>query len=155
MTYRDAILAVLRCAADKSDCAKIRFGAAALDEGGHILAIGYNHNPRPDPGWSCAASCAGGIRAGVRSGTCVERCYAVHAEQHALLLARLPIYEIAVAGWLPDGTLFDNGGGFYCTVCARLMASAGVAKVGIWADGRYKQISIDQAWGDSFRLAVK
>lgn len=139
-----------------SDCSKIKFGAAALDDLGAILGLGCNHNPLVSEGWSCGADCVGGIRKGVRSGTCVERCYSVHAEQDALINAagHGVVREIAVAGLLPDGSLFDNGGGFYCTVCARLMAAAGVEYVTIWTGGQPKRLTIQQAWDDSYRLAT-
>lgn len=140
--------------AERSDCTKIKFGAVALDDKLEPIGYGWNHNPMPDAAWSCASDCVGGIRKGVRSGTCVERCYALHAEQHALLQASAPVYEIAVAGLLPDGTLFDNGGGFYCTVCARLMASAGVRVVSIWAGGEQKRLLIADVWEQSYRAAT-
>ena len=146
---------ILTEAALQSDCSKIRFGAAAIGKGGSILAVGWNHNPLPAEDYSCAAHCVGGIRAGVKSGTCVERCYAVHAEQHAILGAKggFP-HRVAVLGLLPDGSLFDNGGGFYCTVCARLMAAAGVQEVTIWTLGKPQTITIQEAWDQSYAVAT-
>ena len=137
-----------------SDCDKIKFGAVALDEQGAELASGWNHNPHRSPLWVCATDCAGGIRRGVRSGTCVERCHAIHAEQHALLWAGRDVYEVAVAGILPDGSLFDNGGGFYCTVCARLMVVAGVQYVSIWSKGERVRLTMAEAWEQSYSIAT-
>ena len=141
--------------AANSDCAKLRFGAVACDETGAIIGDGWNHNPKPFDTYACARDCVGKLREGVRSGTCVERCYAIHAEQHALLRAGGAAYEIVVAGLRPDDSLFDNGGGFYCTVCARLMASAGVKYVSIWNAGVRTRITIEQAWEQSYSIATR
>jgi deoxycytidylate deaminase len=151
LNCREALIRI----AERSDCDKIKFGAVALNENGTILAYGWNHNPRPRDGYSCARDCVGGIRAGVRSGTCVERCYSVHAEQHALLESRWPVDEIAVLGVMPDGRLFDNGGGFYCTVCARLMAAAGVKRVWVLANDDWQAVSIEDAWRQSYEAALR
>lgn len=148
------LLGTLLGQASLSDCAKIKFGAAALTQDGRELGLGCNHNPLPAEGWSCGRDCVGGIRLNVRSGTCVERCYAIHAEQAALLSAGGRVHEIAVAGVLPDGALFDNGGGFYCTVCARLMAAAGVEVVSIWSQGQRRRLTMAQAWEQSYSIAV-
>jgi deoxycytidylate deaminase len=150
----DALLLLLMKRAHNSDCDKIKFGAAALDQSGAVLAVGWNHNPHRAYGWSCAKHCVGGIRQGVKSGTCVERCYAVHAEQHALLNTGGSAHEIAVAGLLPDGSLFDNGGGFYCTVCARLMAAAGVKVVSIWNQGQRTRLTMVEAWEQSYGIGA-
>jgi deoxycytidylate deaminase len=154
----DDLLRWLLATAPRSDCDKIRFGAAALDELGEVMtngfAVGWNHNSSRAEGWSCAEHCVGGIRRGVKSGTCVERCYAIHAEQHALLRAGGRAYEIAVAGLLPDGSLFDNGGGFYCTVCARIMAAAGVQTVSIWSSGQRVRLTMADAWNQSYSIAT-
>lgn len=154
--FSDQLLERLLDNARRSDCDKIKFGAVAIRGGpnGDWVADGWNHNPKAMPGWSCAAACAGGIRQGVRSGTCVERCYAIHAEQHALLNAPGPVDEIAVAGLLPDGALFDNGGGFYCTVCARLMVAAGVQYVSIWSHGERRRIGVTEAWDQSYSVGA-
>lgn len=147
-------LEILLAEARLSDCAKLQFGAAALNAAGEILALGHNHNPLPTLGYSCATHCAGGIRQGVKSGTRVELCYAIHAEQHALLGAGGSAYEIAVAGLLPGNLLFDNGGGFYCTVCARLMAAGGVEFVTVFSKACPVRLTIAEAVSQSYRLAT-
>jgi len=139
----------------KSDCSKIRFGALALTIDGRIVGEGWNHNPNPFLNYTCSEFCVGGIRKGVRSGTCVERCYAVHAEQHALIKAIEKPHEILVAGWLPDNSLFDNGGGFYCTVCSRFMIASGVQIVSVWSKGFRKQLTINECWNDSYKIACQ
>jgi deoxycytidylate deaminase len=136
-----------------SDCSKIRFGALALTKDGRVVGEGWNHNPNPFLNYSCSEFCVGGIRKGVRSGTCVERCYAIHAEQHALITAVQKPYEILVAGWFPDGSLFDNGGGFYCTVCSRFMLVSGVQIVSVWSKGFRKMLTIEECWNDSYKIA--
>lgn len=136
-------------AATRSDCSKVGFGAVALDEAGRILSVGWNHIPegRAD----CAGDCVGGIRSGVESGTKLERCHAVHAEQHAVIRAKGAVHAVAVIGILPDGSRFDNGGGFYCTMCARIMAAAGVKVVWIWSD-RWIKLTMDEAWNQSYSM---
>jgi len=139
----------------KSNCDKIRFGAIVTDSMGQAIGWGYNHNPIADEEWECAKECAGSIRLGVRGGTCVERCYSIHAEQHALLDSGGKGKTMWVAGWMPDGTPFDNGGGFYCTVCARLMMVAGIEYVMIRSNDEWKLLTMQEAWDDSYRLATK
>jgi deoxycytidylate deaminase len=166
----DYLLSRLLRVANYSHCDKVKFGAAALDGDGNVFAYGWNHNPctpaapnacaDPVRDFSCSRDCVGGIRRDVRSGTCVERCFAVHAEQHAILSAKSvaaltgpkPIYEIAVAGRMPDGSLFDNSGGFYCTVCARIMLTAGVQRVSIWDKGVRRRLTIRDVWDQSYGM---
>lgn len=96
-----------------STCAKARYGSVIVmasenmpyglqhvDEGDEqIVGIGCNRSPNPACE-DCATLCAGKLRLGVKSGTRVELCYAVHAEQWALLKA----------GPLAEGaTLFNAG----------------------------------------------
>lgn len=142
-------------AARKSNCDKIKFGAVVIGSNGDLLSTGWNHIPKSNI--TCKENCVGDIRKDVKSGTCVERCYSIHAEQHAVLNAGKregynPPYELAVIGILPDGTLFDNGGGFYCTVCARIMKSAGVKVVWIWTNDDWKSITVDEAWEQSYGM---
>jgi deoxycytidylate deaminase len=150
----EGILRMARLAAKNSNCDKIKYGAVLLDHKGDPLSWGYNHNPYKTEGWSCKEHCLGGIRKGVESGRQVERCYAVHAEQHALhnLQQKYQGYEMAVAGWLPDGSLYDNSGGFYCTVCVRLMVLYGVQWISIWAEGERARAPIKEAWENSYFL---
>ncbi len=161
---------ILRALAEKSDCDKLRFGAVVLSKSGAILGTGFNHNPMPSEGWSCEVNCVGKLRKGVRSGTCVERCFSVHAEQAALLSCILSYqnfapyeiardftpYEIAVAGWWPNGEAFDNQkAGFYCSVCARIMAEAEIRYVRIWRGGEGKRVTIEEAWRTSYKNALE
>ena len=149
------LLSQLLQEARRSNCDKIRFGAAVLNRSDEILALGHNHNPASIGGWSCATQCVGDIRKGVKSGTCVERCFSIHAEQHALIQVSPDLaYEVAVAGLLPDGSLFDNGGGFYCTVCVRIMRAAGVRFVTIWSKGESRRLTIAEAWDQSYSIAT-
>lgn len=138
-------------AARRSDCSRVRFGALAIQRG-VVAGAGWNHNPMGEP--DCAAHCAGGIRRGVRSGTMIERCYAIHAEQHAILNANGWADEIVVLGLLPTGNWFDNGGGFYCTMCARIMRAAGVGTVHIWTADGWRSLTIEEAWRQSYETGL-
>ena len=48
------LLATLLIAASRSDCSKIRFGAAVL-YADQVIVSGWNHNPLPGDGYSCAS----------------------------------------------------------------------------------------------------
>ena len=159
------LFGILRELAGKSNCDKLRFGAVVLSKSGLVLGTGFNHNPMASKEWSCEIECVGKLRKGVRSGTCVERCFSVHAEQSALLscipsergfTSLIAPYEIAVAGWWPSGEAFDNQkGGFYCSVCARIMAEAGIQYVRIWRGGKGKRVTIEEAWRTSYENALE
>src|SRR5271166_912463 len=157
-----------------STCSKARYGAVivALDFASSsspnrefIVGKGTNHSPNPACE-DCAALCAGGIRAGIKSGTRLELCYAVHAEQWALLQAG-PLAKngtMFVAGldanWekmlrkdpsLPPG---HPNAGFYCSMCARLMWAAGVKYIvrdTVWDIPIV--YSMEEAWASAYAVA--
>lgn len=96
-----------------------------------VLGMGYNFSVAP--GQCC-------IRSNVVSGTRAECCYAIHAEQAALMLAlsRHGLDGISgstmyVVGRRPDGSLVPITN-FYCTLCARMMLSLGVDEVVLATD---------------------
>lgn len=117
--YHLEMLENARSLAQGSRCEKMRFGCLLITEGGLFAGSGFNESVRPE---RCC------VRVGVKSGTCLERCFAVHAEQMALLMSRRQAHSpvIAyVAGYYPDGREWVSDG-FYCTFCVRLLREAGV-----------------------------
>lgn len=80
-------LLVARDISALSTCARRQVGVIFLDEGGRVLASGYNGVPagsphcidNPCPGVSCA------------SGTGLDSCEAIHAEQNALVQCKFPL----------------------------------------------------------------
>src|SRR5271157_1409150 len=132
-----------------STCSKARYGSVIVAQDfasssspnrEFIVGKGTNHSPNPACE-DCASLCAGKLRLGVKSGTRIELCYAVHAEQWALLEAG-PLAKkatIFVTGFdskweknlkkdptLPEG---HPNRGFYCSMCARLMWAAGIKHI--------------------------
>lgn len=114
----------------RSGCMRLRFGAIALNRRGFVVGRGWNHIPFS---FRCSDQCAGGIRADVESGLRLERCYALHAEQHAILSGHGQPRVLHVAGWHPNRTRFP-GTQFWCTMCVRVMADAGVRTVVLYDD---------------------
>ena len=118
-------LSLARALSRESTCEKMRFGCLITDLELRVLGAGFNHSVRPD---GCC------LRRGVPSGTQLERCFAVHAEQAALLdmLGKAGDRELAkvafVAGLYPDGKPYESTG-FSCTFCVRLLREAGVVLV--------------------------
>ena len=104
---------LLPLVAERSTCPRRAVGAIITDAAGHILATGYNGTPagsdhctdKPCPG---AADPAGDT----------TRCYAVHAEQNALLQCReLARAEVMYVSCTP------------CFTCAKLLANTGIQRV--------------------------
>lgn len=85
-----------------------------------ILTTGYNGAPAGilncrDKGY-CMRD-----QLGIKSGTCAEKCYAVHAEQNAIVQA-------AKLGISVDGaTLYCTHQP--CTICTRLIINSGIVRV--------------------------
>lgn len=124
----------------ESPCSKAKRGAVVVQPqilGDAIVGRGFNHSPNPEYA-DCATLCAGKLRAGIKSGTRVELCYAIHAEQKAIIEAGQYYTRgstLVVAGYNSDGTeaLKDPNlpeghpmRGFYCSMCARMIWAAGI-----------------------------
>ena len=146
----ERLLELCTAAATQSNCDKIKYGAVAIDDAGTIVGVGYNHNPMPSPGWTCTENCVGGIRSGVKSGTNIERCFAVHAEIHAVLNSYRDAYEIVLVGIDPLGTPRYSYLGFYCTMCVRVMKTAGIKYVTVFVDGNPVRKTMQEAWDEAY-----
>lgn len=118
----------------KSPCMRMHYGAVIFREG-KIISEGFNY---PVFGSACIDSC---IRdeLKVHHGTRLELCWAVHAEQSAILKAGREAdgAYLMVVGIKPDGKiLWRLKKSFYCSVCARFIIGAGISKIfGITKDG--------------------
>lgn len=128
--------------ANKSPCLRMHFGAVVF-KGEKIIAEGYNY---PVFGSVCIDSC---IRdeLNIHHGRSVETCYAIHAEQSALLKAGKEAEgaDMMVVGIKPDGSLlWRDDAPFYCSVCARLIIGAGIRRIiGITRKGFITQTPAD------------
>ncbi|MDD4839268.1 MAG: cytidine/deoxycytidylate deaminase family protein [Clostridia bacterium] len=104
-----------------SSCAREgRQIGAIITKDKRILTTGYNGAPAGilncrDKGY-CMRD-----EMGIKSGTCQEMCYAVHAEQNAIIQA-------AKLGLSVDGaTLYCTHQP--CTICTRMIINSGIAKI--------------------------
>lgn len=102
MTTRPLIaqygLALARVASTRSTCLRRSVGCVLLDQFGRVLSIGYNGVPSDCPhcnevtgelnGRPVYGNACPGARS--QSGTHLDDCYAIHAEQNALLQCRDP-----------------------------------------------------------------
>ncbi|AJG40400.1 MULTISPECIES: deoxycytidylate deaminase [Thermotoga] len=109
---------IARMVSERSTCFHRKVGAVIVKDH-RILATGYNQPPSKFP--HCNE--VGCIRddLGINSGEHQEICYALHAEQNALMQAAK--FGIAV-----------NGATIYvthkpCSICARLLVNAGIKRV--------------------------
>lgn len=107
-------------AAANHSCLRRKFGAVLVRSDRSIVSTGYNGAPAGVPSCGERGFCHRD-RAGIASGERHEECYAVHAEQNALVFA-------GKHGSPTDGSTL------YCTakpccVCLRLIVQAGVREV--------------------------
>ncbi len=151
-----------------STCVKAKVGAQVRGPHGdmpeHLLGQGFNQPPNPAFA-DCGKLCAGGIRVGKKSGTCLESCYAVHAEQYAIHQAG----ALAKGATLYVASFDDKGNkrlkddslplghpmhGFYCSMCARAVWMAGIVR--IVTDGVNGIVSFtpDDVWKTSYGVAA-
>jgi dCMP deaminase len=94
----------------RSSCRRRQVGCVVVSDKNIILATGYNGVPRnishcTDAGWACP-----GYK--VKSGTELDSCYAIHAEQNALMHCK-DIFEI--------GTIYCTT--FPCMSCIKMIAN--------------------------------
>lgn len=85
-----------------------------------ILTTGYNGAPQGIPSCKDRAECIREKR-GIASGTCQEICYAVHAEQNAIIQAA----KLGIP--LQGATLYCTHQP--CSICTRLIINAGITRV--------------------------
>jgi dCMP deaminase len=104
--------------ASRSTCIRRSVGCVLVDIRNHVLATGYNGVPRGFDHCNEDAPCPG---AKAPSGTMLDACYAIHAEQNALLQCR-------------DTNLIHRAyvTAFPCTTCAKLLLNTSCASIVYW-----------------------
>ena len=102
--------------AQRTNCLRRHIGCVIV-RNGQIIGSGFNGAPKGLP--LCSASGCIRDRLGISSGTQASICRGVHAEQNALLSAGL---DRTV-----NATLYTNS--YPCTVCAKLIIQAEIARV--------------------------
>jgi deoxycytidylate deaminase len=143
--------------AQRSPDLKLKYGAVLVADAGEVIGEGANH---PAPGYRCE-DCPRVKDRSIKSGTQLERCFAIHAEQEALMDAwranrpridrQLTMY---VLGMHPDGTpLLLDEALFSCSICSRIMAAAGVRYVCVATKSGAATLTIAKALETSFRVA--
>lgn len=155
MTTRPLIvqygLALARVASTRSTCLRRSVGCVLLDDRGRVLSIGYNGVPSGCPhcnevtqnvnGTEIYGNACPGARSA--SGTHLDDCYAIHAEQNALLQCRDPDSVVTCCVTTSP-----------CVMCVKLLLNLPVCKTIAFLD-EYTQPSAKQLWEQSGRLWVK
>ncbi|MEZ7892227.1 MAG: dCMP deaminase family protein [Candidatus Wallbacteria bacterium] len=107
-------------AESNTSCIRRQFGAVLVRSDKSIISTGYNGAPSGVKSCGDRGYCYRD-RNNIESGTRHEACYAVHAEQNALLFAA------------KHGTPTDNSICYVtarpCSVCLRLLVQAGVKEI--------------------------
>lgn len=103
-----------------SCCKDDRHVGAVIVQDKRILATGYNGAPSGVFSCKDKGFCMR-IKENIPSGTCLEKCYAIHAEQNAIIQA-------AKVGVSIDGaTLYCTHRP--CTICTKMIINVGIKKV--------------------------
>lgn len=131
----------LRLAAS-SDCARMNFGAVVIKrhfgdsgERSDLVEIGEGYNRKASPCTAFVDCCNLRTRLGIPARLRGELCEAVHAEWAAIIDAIECRYwvrgaELVVCGKRPSGEPYvKKWRNHSCTLCARLMAAFGIARV--------------------------
>lgn len=103
-----------------TSCLRRQFGAVLVRPDRSIISTGYNGAPSGVSSCGQRGFCARD-RAGIASGTRHEICYAVHAEQNAILFAAK--HGVPTAG----ATIYVTARP--CSVCLRMIVQAGIREV--------------------------
>ena len=144
--------------AEQSPDLKLKYGAVLVAGSDNVIGEGFNH---PVPGYRCE-DCPRVKDTTIKSGTELERCFAVHAEQAALMDAwragRTPATEpltMYVLGTYSDGTpLLLRESLFSCSFCSRVMAEAGVEFVCVATVHGPATLTMAEALRTSFMVAA-
>ena len=129
--------------AKTSLCKKMQFAAVIINNQG--LPIGWGKN-EPLKFGCC-------IRENIPSGTQLEKCYAIHAEQLALIRALESGYslidaELYILG-IKDNEVFDNKR-FYCTLCSRILSVSKLKYINLWRNYQWIKLTPQQILDESY-----
>lgn len=115
MSVDEYFIAMAELAALRSTCIRRQVGCILVSNRNHVLATGYNGVPRGslhcNDGHPCPAAYA-------PSGTMLDGCYAIHAEQNALLQCG-DVFEIRAAYVTT----------FPCITCAKLLLNTSCQEI--------------------------
>lgn len=133
MKWDNRFMAIAQCVAQWSSCKRRHVGAVIVKDK-HVISTGYNGAPAGIQTCVEKGECIR-EKLNIKSGTLQELCYAVHAEQNA----------IVQAAKLGSST---NGATLYCThqpcvLCAKMIVNAGITRV-VYSEG----------YPDSFALEI-
>lgn len=107
--------------ANWSSCYKSnRSIGAIIVKNKRILTTGYNGAPSGLPSCKERGECLR-VKLGIESGTKQELCYAIHAEQNAIIQAA----KLGVS--IEGATLYCTN--FPCAICAKMMINAGIKRL--------------------------
>lgn len=127
--------------AKRARCQKSHFGAVIVKDN-VVLARGHNE----PVGESCKICLR--KEKNVGAGICSELCFAIHAEQNALLQAlreRRDIHgAVMYIGHIKNGKIKKFLGKPFCTICTRLIAVSGLSGVILYAEDGYMFLSVDE-----------
>ncbi|WP_041446401.1 deoxycytidylate deaminase [Pseudothermotoga thermarum] len=109
---------ICKLVSTRSSCSHRKVGAVIVKEN-RILATGYNQPPSGFPHCETIGCIRDGLK--IQSGENQEICFALHAEQNALMQAAK--FGISTNG----ATLYTTFKP--CSICARLIVNAGIKRV--------------------------
>ena len=132
LPWPDYFMNITYLVSERSTCTRRRVGAVAVKDK-RILATGYNGAPAGVRTCVERGECLR-KKLGIPSGTRHEMCYAVHAEQNAIIQA-------AKLGVNIDGSTL------YCThqpciLCAKMIVNAGIVRV-VYHSGYPDEFALD------------
>jgi dCMP deaminase len=138
--------------AKKARCQKSCYGAVIV-KNNEVLATGRN-----EPVGEACEICLRKEKE-IGSGIGSELCFAIHAEQNALLDSLKNKKDIQDAvmyiGHLKDGKKNEFSEEPFCTVCSRLVAGAGLKGVIFYKGDKYVFVEADEFNEESFRTIIK
>lgn len=107
-------------ARDNSSCIRQKFGCILVRQDNSIISTGYNGAPQGVESCGFRGKCWRNDN-NIISGEQLEKCYAIHAEQNALMFAAK--HGVSVN----NSTCYVNGRP--CPICLRLLIQAGVKRL--------------------------
>lgn len=117
--WDNRFMAIAQCVAQWSSCKRRHVGAVIV-KNNRIISTGYNGAPAGIKTCVEKGECIR-EKLNIKSGTLQEFCYAVHAEQNAIIQAA------KLGGSTNGATLFCTHQP--CVLCAKMLVNAGITRV--------------------------